>query len=262
MKRHALPFLMGILSGALGGMMGVGGGILLVPLLVHGMSLGQHEAQGTSFAFIVVTALVAAVPYLGHAHVDYGLAAWLTVGAVPGVVLGARIAGSTPASGLRRGFGVVILATAARLFVAPPAGASDSGPWPGPWNALLGVGIGALAGLLGVGGGTLLVPALVLGQGVAQHTAQGVSLLMIVPVGLVGLVSYARQGRVTAGLLPALLAGGALGAGAGALLAHRTEAPFLSRLFAIFLLAVAARMLFSAPRWIGADAGKPSGGLP
>jgi uncharacterized protein len=81
MRRHALPFLLGAVSGALGGLMGVGGGIVLVPLLVHALHVAQHEAQGTSLAFVIVAALVAVIPYYGHEKLDLALALWLTVGA-------------------------------------------------------------------------------------------------------------------------------------------------------------------------------------
>jgi hypothetical protein len=262
MRRQALPFLIGILSGALGGLMGVGGGIVLVPLLVHLMSLEQHEAQGTSFAFIIATALVAAVPYFRLEHIDLGLAACLSAGAVPGVILGARIAGATPARRLGRWFGFLMLATAIRLLAAPPGSTPGGAAWPWPADVVLGLVVGVLAGLLGVGGGTILVPVLVLGQRIEQHVAQGVSLLMIVPVGVIGMLSYARQGRIVVALLPALVAGGALGALAGALLAHETRAPVLSRLFAVFLLPVAARMIFGKPRGSVAATVGPSGGAP
>jgi uncharacterized membrane protein YfcA len=248
MRRHVTPVLLGIVSGLLGGLMGVGGGFLLVPLLVHFVCMGQHEAQGTSLAFVIAAALVAAVPYYGSDRLDLVLAAALTLGAVPGVVLGARLAARTPARRLRVAFGLLILIVAIRILAEPPLGTGAHALWPFPVNVLLGLGVGVLAGLLGVGGGTILVPVLVLGQGVDQHTAQGISLLMIVPVGIVGVWSYAREGRLPSGPLPALLAGGAAGALAGAILAHRTEAPTLSRLFAIFLVAVAAQMIFRAPR--------------
>lgn len=248
MRRHVTPALLGIVSGLLGGLMGVGGGILLVPLLVHLVRMGQHEAQGTSLAFVIGAALVAAVPYYGSDRLDLVLAAALTLGAVPGVVLGARLAARTPARSLRVAFGILILIVAIRILAAPPLGAGSHALWPFPVNVLLGFGVGVLAGLLGVGGGTILVPVLVLGEGVDQHTAQGISLLMIVPVGIVGVWSYAREGRLPSGPLPALLAGGAVGALAGAILAHRTDAPTLSRLFAIFLLAVAGQMIFRSPR--------------
>ena len=253
MGETAVPFLLGALSGALGGLMGVGGGIILVPLLTHVLHRGQHEAQGISLAFIVVTSLVAATAYYGQARVDVPLACWLMLGAVPGVVLGSRIAALTPAGRLRMGFGILMIVTAVRLLAAPP-GSSAVGPataavaaWPGLWNTLLGLVVGLVAGLLGVGGGTILVPILVLAQHLEQHTAQGTSLLMILPVGLVGFLSYARERRLDTRGLPLLLVGGALGAFAGAMLAHRIQAPMLSRLFAIFLIGVGIQMVLRRP---------------
>lgn len=248
MRRHVTPVLLGIVSGLLGGLMGVGGGIVLVPLLVHLLRMGQHEAQGTSLAFVIATALVAVIPYYGNERLDLALAAALTLGAVPGVMVGSRLAARTSARTLRIAFGAFLLLLAVRILVAPPLESGGPGPWSLGWNVLSGFGVGVLAGLLGVGGGTILVPLLVLGQGVDQHTAQGISLLMIVPVGMVGVWSYAREGRLPSDRLPTLLVGGAAGGFLGAILAHRTAAPTLSRLFALFLIAVAAQMIFRAPR--------------
>lgn len=260
MRRQALPFLLGAVSGALGGLMGVGGGIVLVPLLVHALRFAQHEAQGTSLALVIVTALVAVIPYYGHERLDLVLALWLAVGAVPGVILGSRLAARTSAARLRIAFGVVMLVTAIRMLAAPPLAPGGAAVWAVPLNVLLGGVVGTLAGFVGIGGGTILVPILVLGQSFDQHTAQGVSLLMIIPVGIVGMVSYARKGQVVLQGLPALLAGGAAGALAGALLAHHTRAPTLTRLFALLLLATAAQMIFGRPRGNVPRSAEPPGG--
>ncbi len=228
--------------------MGIGGGTVLVPLLVHVLHEEQHQAQGTSLAFMIVSALVAAASYYTFERLNVPLSLCLAAGAVPGVILGSRLAAVTPGPRLRVAFGVVLLATAIRLIAAPPHGYVGAGPWPTAVNVILGLAVGALAGLLGVGGGTILVPILVLGQNIDQHTAQGVSLLMIVPVGIVGMASYARQGKLTVRGLPILLAGGAIGAFAGSLLAHKTQAPTLTRLFALLLFVMAAQMIFQRPR--------------
>ena len=249
MRQHVTPVFLGIVSGLLGGLMGVGGGIVLVPLLVHVLHMGQHEAQGTSLAFVIGAAFVATIPYYGNDRLDLVLAAALTLGAVPGVMLGSRLAARTSARRLRAVFGLFLLALAIRILAAPPLGTGGAELWPLPVNVAVGFGVGVLAGLLGVGGGTILVPLLVLGQGVDQHTAQGISLLMIVPVGIVGVWSYARQGKLPSGsLLPSLFAGGVLGALTGAFLAHRTPAPTLTRLFGVFMLLVAVQMIFRPPR--------------
>jgi hypothetical protein len=246
-----IPLLFGALSGALGGLMGVGGGIILVPLLVHAMRRPQHEAHGTSLAFIVVTSVVAGASYLRAEHLDVALAGQLALGAVVGVLLGARIARAMTARRLRQAFGVVVLLVAVRILALPPQPVPGGALWAPPAEVLLGAGVGVLAGLLGVGGGTILVPVLVLLQQVGQHTAQGVSLLMIVPTAIVGAWRYARHGHLAPRLLPPLMAGGAAGALLGAALAHALKAPMLSRLFALFLLPVAAQMIWSRPRGSG-----------
>jgi len=242
-----MTIALGAFAGALGGMMGVGGGIVLVPLLIHVIGVTQHEAQATSLAFVVATALVSAVPYLVNERLDLPLAALLAAAAVPGVLVGARLAKRTPAARLRRVFGVALFLAGLWLLAAPPAPNAATAIWAWPANAALGFGIGFLAGLLGVGGGTALVPILVLGERIPQHTAQGISLLLIAPVGVVGAISYARGGHLATRTLPGLLIGGALGAVLGALAAHRISAPSLSRLFAILLLCFSAQMIFRTP---------------
>jgi len=120
-------------------------------------------------------------------------------------------------------------------------------------NVAVGILVGGLGGLLGVGGGTILVPILVLGEHYPQHLAQGVSLLMILPTGIVGAWSHARHGHVMTKILPGLMAGGAAGALLGAFLAHRIESAPLTRLFALFLLLVGAQMIFRRRRDTVAD---------
>src|SRR5258708_2259813 len=109
MRRHALPFLLRAVSRAPGRLLGVGGGLVLVPLLVYAVRMAQHEAQGASLAFVIVTALVAVVPYYRHERLDIPLALWLAAGAVPGVMLGSRLAAATSAARLRVAFGVLLL---------------------------------------------------------------------------------------------------------------------------------------------------------
>jgi len=239
--------------------MGIGGGILLVPLLVHALRHTQHDAQGTSLAFFIVTAMIASIPYIRADSIPWPLLGTLVLGAVPGVITGAALAKRISASRLKAIFGIVILASAVRLFAAPPLAAAGT-VWAAPWNVLLGFGIGAFAGLLGVGGGILLVPVLVLGEGLGQHAAQGVALALIVPIGLVGSISYWRHGHSVPRLMPPLFVGGAIGGWIGATGAHALRGPALSRLFAILLVVVAARMIFGRATAGAAGASTTVGG--
>jgi uncharacterized protein len=107
----------------------------------------------------------------------------------------------------------------------------------------IGVAAGFLAGLLGVGGGILLVPAMVLLLGFDQHVAQGTSLVVIVPAAMIGTWTHYRRGTIRPRDAALVAAGGVIGAVIGSLSALSLDDELLRRLFAIVLLVVAVRML-------------------
>jgi uncharacterized protein len=109
----------------------------------------------------------------------------------------------------------------------------------------IGLGAGVLAGMFGIGGGVLIVPALILIAKFAPQTATGTSLaIFLLPVGLLGALSYYKEGHVR--VVPALLLalGIFLGSPVGARIAQSMSALALKRAFALFLVAIAARMWF------------------
>jgi uncharacterized membrane protein YfcA len=108
---------------------------------------------------------------------------------------------------------------------------------------LIGLAAGFLAGLLGIGGGVFMVPAMVLILGMDQHVAQGTSLLVIIPAAITGSYSHYRRGRLVLRDALVLGAGGVVGAFLGAVLALSLDDELLRKLFAGFLLIVAARIL-------------------
>lgn len=104
-------------------------------------------------------------------------------------------------------------------------------------TTLIGLFAGILSGLA-VGGGTLLVPALVLLTQITQHTAQGVSLLSFIPTATVAVITHYRQGNVRPRLALYLAAGAVAGALAGAMIAVKIPAPVLRKIFGLFLMAM------------------------
>lgn len=112
---------------------------------------------------------------------------------------------------------------------------------------LLGIGLsaGLMAGLFGVGGGVIIVPAMVLLAGFDQHVAQGTSLLVIIPSALLGSVTHHRRRRFTFRDAALLAAGGVLGALAGSVTALELDDVLLRRMFALLILFAAARMVLS-----------------
>ena len=109
---------------------------------------------------------------------------------------------------------------------------------------LIGLAGGFAAGLLGIGGGILLVPAMVLVLGFDQHVAQGTSLVVIIPAAIAGTWTHRRGGRLDLRDAGGLAAGGVIGAALGSILALSADDLLLRRLFALVLIASAVKMLW------------------
>ncbi len=240
--------LIGAVGGAASGLLGIGGGVVMVPLLTSLLKLDQKVAHGTSLAIVVFTAIAAAIVYLLSGPVDLKLAALLALGAVFGAQLGALATKRITSLALKRAFGAMLVLVALRLAFAREGEALAALPAGAPGIAItFGVGfvVGWLSGLLGVGGGTILVPILVLLFGLPQHLAQGVSLVMVVPTAMAGAWQHNKLGQVEKSVvLPAALASivaGALFAG----VAHTLSGSVLRTAFALVLGVTGARMLLA-----------------
>jgi uncharacterized membrane protein YfcA len=236
--------LAGAAAGTAGGLFGVGGGLLLVPILTGRFRLSQHAAHGTSLAVIGATALVAVVVYGAHGNVAWTTAAIAAIGSLAGAPLGARWATRVSARGLTRSFAVFLALVALRLFWEAP---DPSAPLPmSPaatigFDLALGFATGVLAGFMGIGGGALVVPACTLVFGMTQQTAQGTSLAMILVTAPAGAIEHSRNGNVVWALVPTLAVGAALGAPTSAWLAQILPHEWLVRAFATFLLVMSVQ---------------------
>ncbi len=243
----------GLLAGTLSGVFGIGGGIVLVPLLGLLLGLEQHTAQGLTLAVLLLpVGLPAVISYHRRAPLRLGLVAALVAGFVAGVGGGALAAAWVPARPMRLLFVAFLVAVAVSGWCAAPgAGAKaarvPASAWHGLWIGALG---GALAGLLGIGGGLIMIPLLAGVMGLDRHEAQGTSLAtMLPPVGLPGVLVYARgEGGLHWPLVATLAAGFAAGALLGARLAARTDATRLTRAFSVFVGMVAAALAWKAAR--------------
>jgi uncharacterized membrane protein YfcA len=109
--------LTGLAGGTLAGFMGVGGGIVMVPMLTGLLGVGQYAAHGTSLALILPIAVAGVIPYAIRGNVDWPLVATITAGSVIGVYVGARVMLRLPTWRLRQVFGLVMLVAAARLLI-------------------------------------------------------------------------------------------------------------------------------------------------
>ena len=256
--RSARLLAIGAVTGLAAGLLGVGGGFVMVPAMVYLMKTPQREANGTSLAVIVPVAIVGAT-ILGGGHqlnVEVGIA--LAIGAVGGAVLGARLTRRVSDIGLRRAFGIVAVvagvvmigdsvlrAVGGNFQVAGGLHPSGISLW--VVALLVGAVAGVLSGLLGIGGGAVMVPAMTLLMGLTQHMAQGTSLLVIIPTAISGSITHFRMGNIRMQTAAWLSAGGVLGAVGGAYLALASPDAILRLLFGCYLAFTGARML-QAPR--------------
>lgn len=252
--------LIGAFAGTVAGLLGVGGGLIIVPVLAllfqrwgFAEAVQMHLAIGTSLATIVLTAVSSMYAHHRRGAVDWSVFRRLTPGIVAGALAGAVIADFMPTRSLRVFFGVFELAVAAQIGFNLMA--SPRRRLPGNLGmSAAGTAIGALSAVVGIGGGTLTVPFLVwcnvtLRNAVATSSATGL------PIAVAGAMGFVLTGwnapplpAWTTGYLywPALagIAAASLAfAPLGARLAHTLPVDVLRRAFAIFLAVLGVRML-------------------
>jgi len=240
-----LGFVIGLSAGILGGLVGIGGGMIMIPLMVAFLGMGQHQAHGTSLFAVVFTGLVGAVTYAMHGSVNHFAAAVLAVTAGVMAIIGARYTQRLSEKALRRTFGFFLIAMSALMLSKPylPAVAALSVTgWAGVTTLLIsGAVVGFLAGLMGVGGGGVMIPVLVLLMGMSQYTAQGTSLAAMVPPAVVGSWTHRRLGNVRKDVLLVLIAGVLAGTWIGGAMAHLVPERELRILFSLIILWIGIR---------------------
>lgn len=234
-----MSLFIGLMAGFFGGLIGVGGGIIMIPLMVGIIKLTQHQAHGTSLVALVFTGIAGAATYASKGSVDVLAAVLLASTAIFTARAGARYANALPEWKLKRSFGGFLILVAI-LLLAKPYLSGVFEPATGWYSIafLLGTGIftGFLSGMMGVGGGTIMVPAMVLLVGFSQYTAQGCALLAMVPIGAVGAYTHWKLGNVSTGLLPGLVPGILLGTWLGGTMAHALPEETLRIIFSAVLV--------------------------
>ena len=190
--------LIGLLGGLLSGAFGVGGGIIMVPLLVGLAGMDDRRAASTSLVAIVPASSVGVIIYLAQGQVDLVAGGIIAAGAVVGAIIGSRLLRRISLVWLRFMFVALLVVVAARLFiVAPVRGDHLELSWlVAGGYVVLGLLMGIASGLFGIGGGVIAVPALITVFGVSDLIAKGTSLLVVIPTGIVGTIAHLRRGIV------------------------------------------------------------------
>lgn len=235
---------MGLAAGFLAGLFGVGGGILIVPGLVF-LGMRQRRAHGTSLAAIVPIAASGIAGFWIEGSVDWPAAGFLAAGSAAGALAGTTVLQRLEGRGLRLLFAGLLLVTAARLLIETPSrsGRGDLDPLMLAGLLALGVFGGVVAGLFGVGGGVVTVPALVILFSVPDPVAKGTSLVVILPTALVGTWRNVRYRNVDLRVAAATGISGVASAFLASQLAIRLDPRLSAILFGALLVVVAARLL-------------------
>jgi uncharacterized membrane protein YfcA len=242
--------VLGLVAGFLSGLFGVGGGILIVPVLVLALHLDQRLAHGTSLSAVIPIAVSGVVGFALDDSIDWTVALLLVVGAVGGAVIGTHALRLLSPRVLGLAFATLLVVTAVRLVVdnSDAGGRADLDATHAAAYVLLGAVSGTLAGMLGVGGGIVLVPAMVVLFSIPAAVAKGTSLVVIIPTGVVGTLRNVRRGHADLGVAASVGLAGVVSAFAASKLSVGLDEQVSNRLFAVLLVAVATRMFAAAWR--------------
>ncbi len=243
--------LVGIVAGFLSGLFGVGGGILIVPALVMVLHMDQRLAHGTSLAAILPIAISGTVGYGLDGSIDWVAAGALVLGsATVGARLGTHLLHTISRRGLAIGFAVVLLLTALRMVLD-----NSEGSGRGDLTAVMLIGLvlagvlaGTLAGLLGVGGGIVMVPVMVVLFGISAAVAKGTSLAVIIPTALVATRRNAQRRNVDLRVAAVVGLAGVASSFGAAQISLGLDEQLSNRLFAGLLTVIAIRMLVDEVR--------------
>lgn len=255
---QVIPLLvLGLAAGVLSGMFGIGGGVVIVPVLVTLFAYDLSTAVGTSLgALLLPVSIFAVIEYYRAGKLRISVAAIIALGLIVGGYFGSQLALNLPVDLLQRLYGAFLLYaswrfTEPRKWIAEIRAGQKPAEIVGHETGasfvsllILGLGAGVVSGMFGVGGGIVIVPALVAFLKFDQKVAVGTSLgALLLPVGLGGVISYYQAEKLNVQAAALIAAGLVVGALGGARLALGLPSTTVKRLYGIFLLLVGLRFL-------------------
>jgi len=234
-------FLIGSLGGFLSGVLGIGGGVVFVPLLTYFTNQDFKINTGISSMAVVFVATTSSVIYISNGQTFSIYILYLIIGGIIGGYLGSKLTFSLETKTLQRIFAVLLLVVSYRMIFS--TGFSSRYEENIVLYLLIGIFSGVLSGLLGIGGGIVRIPLLIFFGGLGNLTAQGFSLITTVPTALTAAYTKLRNDREFAKRGSIVGISGIVGSIIGGNLAFRLPQEFLNTSFAVFLLLVSFNML-------------------
>ena len=251
-----LLVIFGFFIGILASMTGVGGGVFIVPILTFFYDFRVNSATGTSLTAIIFTAVASTINYARQKRIYYKTGLLLAVTAAPGAYLGGWIAKITQEQLLGLIFGVFLILVAARMIVSLARRKEADKTLPAKTDAelvrsgkiiIIGVALGFFggfaSGLLGIGGGTLIVPIMAFALGMPIHLATATSMFTMIFTATSGVAEYYQAGLVNFPIALLFAAGTVVGAQVGAFTSKKISNRNLTVIFSIMLTVAGANMI-------------------
>lgn len=235
----------GAMAGTIGAMLGIGGGVLLVPLLVLGFGVPMAHAIPASLVCVVAGSCAASASYMDRRLSDVRLALLLELATVSGAIIGGMVAAHLSPPVIALGFGAFALLVSVQMLVGTSVEPAVETNYT-PQNYPLGVGgsfvAGGLSAVLGVGGGPVKVPLMNYGMKIPFKVASATSNLMVGVTAAASVATYSLHGQLRLALAAPLVVGVLVGSVIGSRWMVKLSTPTLKKLFAAVLLFIAGQM--------------------
>ncbi len=245
--KWTLMVVLGMATGFMSGLFGIGGGILMVPGLMFLAKFDSRRAHATSLAAMLPMAVSGLATYVVNDTVDWPVVGWLSLGSVFGAFVGTSLLTRLSRRALAIAFSVPLVIAAIRLlFEISGDGRSELTVITAALITLIGLVVASVATLLGIGGGIMLVPILTVGLGIPSVISKGTALAVILPTSSVGTIRNRTNALVDFRAAVTLGLTGVVMAPVGATVSNSITAQTSNSLFAVLVFIVTARMLWQA----------------
>ncbi|MDO7908181.1 sulfite exporter TauE/SafE family protein [Paenibacillus sp. JX-17] len=255
--------LVGLFASLCGTVVGLGGGFIMVPFLALVYPMPVYQIVGTSMAVLAISSISSTAAFIKQKRIDYKSGVAFALAMVPGSVLGAITSSGISSRGFFIALGIFLFLMALFLLMKPKEGAKGGLLRPTvtrtlvdaagqrftySFNIQTGIGIGLIVGfissLFGIGGGSIMVPTMVMLLSFPPHIAVATSALSILISALAGTISHAWLGHIDWIKVLWLAIGALIGSQLGAKVASRLPAKIILRALSVCLIIVAVRLMF------------------
>jgi uncharacterized protein len=244
--------VLGFAIGTFGTLVGIGGGVILIPIFLLIFNWAPQQAIGTSLAVVFLNALSGSIAYIKQKKVYYDAAIRFSLATLPGAIMGSYLAKYFTGSGFRITFGILLMVMALLMYFRPSKKGEqeefnkDTFTYNRTFGVVLSAFVGFLSSILGIGGGIIHVPAMIFLLSFPTHIATATSHFVLAISSFFGVASHFFLGNIL--MIPALFIGGGAVAGAqfGAFLSVKAKSKLILTLLSIALFALGIRLIFAA----------------